>query len=73
VQAQDFPSRPIRLIVGPSPDVFSRIIAEHLQQAWAQPVVVEPRPGGGGKLAAQRSPARRPTATRSCSPRRPTR
>jgi tripartite-type tricarboxylate transporter receptor subunit TctC len=50
--AQDFPSRPIRLIVGPSPDVFSRIIAEHLQQAWRQPVVVEPRPGGGGKLAA---------------------
>src|SRR5215472_141410 len=51
-RAQDFPTRPIRLIVGPSPDVFSRIIAEHLQQAWGQPVVVEPRPGGGGKLAA---------------------
>jgi len=52
VRAQDFPNRPIKLIVGPSPDVFSRIIAEHLQQAWGQPVVVEPRPGGGGKLAA---------------------
>jgi len=52
VRAQDFPTRPIRLIVGPSPDVFSRIIADHLQQAWGQPVVVEPRPGGGGKLAA---------------------
>jgi len=51
-RAQDFPTRPIRLIVGPSPDVFSRIIAEHLQQAWGQPVVVEPRPGAGGKLAA---------------------
>src|SRR5262249_9108710 len=38
VRAQDFPSRPIRLVVGPSPDVFSRIIAEHLQQAWGQPV-----------------------------------
>src|SRR5262249_43941601 len=52
VQAQNFPSRPIKLVVGPSPDVFSRIIAEHLQQAWGQPVVVEPRPGAGGKLAA---------------------
>jgi tripartite-type tricarboxylate transporter receptor subunit TctC len=51
-RAQDFPSRPIKLVVGPSPDVFSRIIAEHLQQAWGQPVVVEPRPGAGGKLAA---------------------
>src|SRR5215813_4257504 len=52
VRAQDFPNRPIKLIVGPSPDVFSRIIAEHLQQAWGQPVMVEPRPGAGGKLAA---------------------
>jgi hypothetical protein len=50
--ADNFPSRPIKLIVGPSPDVFSRIIGEQLQQAWGQPVVVEPRPGGGGKLAA---------------------
>src|SRR6266851_1208172 len=51
-RAETFPSRPIKLIVGPSPDVFSRIIAEHLQQVWGQPVVVEPRPGAGGKLAA---------------------
>jgi len=50
-QAQDFPTRAIRLIVGPSPDIFSRIIGEHLQQAWGQPVVVEPRAGAGGKLA----------------------
>ncbi|MGZ3322029.1 MAG: Bug family tripartite tricarboxylate transporter substrate binding protein, partial [Xanthobacteraceae bacterium] len=49
--AQSFPNHPIKIIVGPSPDVFSRIIAEHLQQAWGQPVVVEPRPGAGGKLA----------------------
>jgi tripartite-type tricarboxylate transporter receptor subunit TctC len=49
--AQDFPSRPIRIIVGPSPDVFARIIAEHLQKVWGQAVVVEPRPGGGGKIS----------------------
>src|SRR6202012_3990526 len=49
--AQDFPTRPVRIIVGPSPDVFSRIIAEYLQEEWKQPVIVEPRPGGGGKLA----------------------
>src|SRR6516162_6174944 len=51
-QAQDFPNRPVKIIVGPSPDVFSRIVAEHLQEVWKQPVVVEPRPGAGGKLAA---------------------
>jgi len=50
-RAQDFPNRPVKIVVGPSPDVFSRIIGEHLQEVWKQPVVVEPRPGGGGKLA----------------------
>jgi tripartite-type tricarboxylate transporter receptor subunit TctC len=50
--AQDYPTRPIRIIVGPSPDIFSRIIAEHLQQAFGQAVIVEPRPGAGGKIAA---------------------
>src|SRR5262249_35637445 len=51
-QAPNFPNHTIKIIGGPSPDVFSRIVAEHLQQAWGQPVVVEPRPGAGGKLAA---------------------
>ena len=51
-QAPNFPNHTIKIIVGPSPDVFSRIVAEHLQHAWGQPVVVEPRPGAGGKLAA---------------------
>src|SRR5580704_12356970 len=50
-QARDFPSHAIKIIVGPSPDVFSRIVAEHLKDAWGQPVVVEPRPGAGGKVA----------------------
>src|SRR5262249_52827229 len=50
--AENFPSRPIKIIVGPSPDVFSRIVAEHLQQAWGQRVGVGPRRGAGGKLAA---------------------
>jgi len=51
-RAQGFPNRPIKIVVGPSPDVFARIVGEHLQQAWGQPVIVEPRPGAGGKLAA---------------------
>jgi tripartite-type tricarboxylate transporter receptor subunit TctC len=50
-RAQDFPNRPVKIVVGPSPDVFSRIVAESLQEAWKQPVVVESKPGGGGKLA----------------------
>src|SRR6266700_7015316 len=50
-QVADFPARPVKIIVGPGPDVFARIIAEYLQEAWKQPVVVEPRPGAGGKIA----------------------
>jgi tripartite-type tricarboxylate transporter receptor subunit TctC len=51
-QAQSFPNHTIKIIVGPSPDVFSRIIAERLQDVWGQPAIVEPKPGAGGKLAA---------------------
>jgi tripartite-type tricarboxylate transporter receptor subunit TctC len=50
--ADNFPERPIKIIVGPSPDVFSRIVGERLQEVFGQPVVVEPRPGAGGKIAA---------------------
>ena len=50
-QAQSFPNHPVKIVVGPSPDIFSRIVAEHLQQVWGQAVIVEPRPGAGGKLA----------------------
>jgi tripartite-type tricarboxylate transporter receptor subunit TctC len=52
-QSQSFPSHPIKIIIGPSPDIFSRIVGERLQQSLGQPVVVEPRPGAGGKLAVQ--------------------
>jgi tripartite-type tricarboxylate transporter receptor subunit TctC len=49
--AQDFPSRPIRIIVpfgagGPA-DVFSRQLGQHLSEALKQPVVVEDKPGAG--------------------------
>jgi tripartite-type tricarboxylate transporter receptor subunit TctC len=52
-QSQSYPSHPVKILIGPSPDIFARIVGEHLQQAWGQPVVVEPRPGAGGKLAVQ--------------------
>jgi tripartite-type tricarboxylate transporter receptor subunit TctC len=52
-QAQSFPSHAVKIIIGPSPDIFSRIVGERLQQIWGQPVVVEPRPGAGGKTAVQ--------------------
>jgi len=49
--AQDYPTRTIRMIIPLGPggggDVFTRALADELQKAWGQPVVVENRPGGG--------------------------
>ncbi len=49
--AQDWPTRPVRIIIPLGPggggDVFSRLLAEELQKTFGQPFVVENRPGGG--------------------------
>jgi len=55
-RADDYPSRPITLIAvfgpGSASDTICRIIAEPLSAALKQPVIVEPRPGVDGALAA---------------------
>jgi tripartite-type tricarboxylate transporter receptor subunit TctC len=62
--AQDYPTRPVRMIVpfaagGPA-DVYARFLAQRLQEALGQPFVVDDRPGGGsviGTEAVAKSPA----------------
>ena len=53
---QKFPSKPIRLVVGFAPgsgaDAYARMIGQKMSESWAQPVVVDNRPGAGGVLAA---------------------
>lgn len=51
-QAEEYPNKTIKILVGPSPDVVPRVIGEHLQGKWGQAIVVEPRPGAGGQIAA---------------------
>jgi tripartite-type tricarboxylate transporter receptor subunit TctC len=52
----NYPSRVIRLIIGFAAgggnDIIARIIADKLQTSLGQPVVVEDKPGAGGRLSA---------------------
>jgi tripartite-type tricarboxylate transporter receptor subunit TctC len=50
--AQTYPTKPIRIILGPSPDSVARVVGQHLQETWGEPVVIEARTGAGGALAA---------------------
>jgi tripartite-type tricarboxylate transporter receptor subunit TctC len=50
--AQAFPVKPVRFILGPSSEVLPRIVAQRLSQMWGHQVLVDPRPGGGGAIAA---------------------
>jgi len=54
--AQDFPTRPIRIIIGftpgGQPDIFSRLIASRLTDVLGQNVLVDYRPGAGGTIGA---------------------
>jgi tripartite-type tricarboxylate transporter receptor subunit TctC len=54
--AQAFPSKTVRFIVpfvaGGATDVVARLLAQKLQDAWGQPVVVENRAGAGGTIGA---------------------
>ncbi|HET7595601.1 MAG TPA: tripartite tricarboxylate transporter substrate binding protein [Burkholderiales bacterium] len=51
--AQPFPSKPIRFVIGPAPDVLARLVGQKLSEAWGQQVVVDQRPGAGGIIAAE--------------------
>jgi len=52
--AQDFPSRPVRMIVpqaaGGGTDVFARALGQRLSERWGQPVIIDNRAGAAGVI-----------------------
>ena len=51
--AQAFPTKSLRIVVGPGSDVIMRSVAQKLSAALGQQVIVEQLPGAGGVIAAQ--------------------
>ena len=55
--ASSYPSKPVRLIVGFAAgggnDLFARLIGQKLSENMGQPVIIENRPGAGGRLAVE--------------------
>jgi tripartite-type tricarboxylate transporter receptor subunit TctC len=53
--AQDYPSKPICILLGFSAgsttDILARTVAQKMNEAWGQPVLVDNRPSGGGIVA----------------------
>jgi tripartite-type tricarboxylate transporter receptor subunit TctC len=52
--AQNFPSKPVHLVVtypaGGSSDLMARIMGQKLSELWGQPVIIESKPGAAGSI-----------------------
>jgi len=50
--AQEYPDKPIHIIVGPGPDALARLVGQKFTEAWGQQIIVDQRPAAGGIVAA---------------------
>ncbi len=55
--AQEFPEKPIRMLVpfapGGNTDILARAVSQRMNDHWGKPVVVDNRPGGNGFIASE--------------------
>jgi len=70
--AQDYPTRPIRLLTPAAPggttDLLARLFGAKLSEALGQQVIVDNRASASGVVAGDMTAKAPPTATRCCSP-----
>src|SRR5215831_8649006 len=68
--AQDYPSKPIRVIASSAPggisDIFMRAVGEELTKRWGQPIVIENRAGGGMNIGGRACAEAPPDGTTIC-------
>ena len=62
--AQQYPARPVRIIVSQAPgssvDILARLIAQKLTESWAQQVIVDNRPGANGIIGMEAAAKSKP-------------
>jgi tripartite-type tricarboxylate transporter receptor subunit TctC len=55
--AQQYPTKPIRIIVAYTPagttDILARAVGQKMSEAWSQPVIVDNRPGANGNIGTE--------------------
>lgn len=51
--AQSFPNKPVRLVIGPAPELLPRLVSQRLSELWGHQVIVDQRPGAGGIVAGE--------------------
>lgn len=57
LQAQDFPNKPINLVIpsaaGGQADIMARLLTPHSNEILGQPMIIQVKPGGGGAIGAE--------------------
>src|SRR5688500_20359399 len=56
-QSQEYPSKPVRVVVPFPPggilELITRAVTDKVGASWGQPIIIEPRPGASGNIGAQ--------------------